>query len=105
MANSSNEKLVAINFQRIKHWMAMGAGLSTPVAQLLGLAGFLPIHPGSNKYFDLQYAFKSISTVIKTFLETVIGAWKNRAAPPPKEDAKVEVFHGVAPPPMNPKLL
>nr|CAG4635211.1 EOG090X0KAD [Alona affinis] len=82
MPNSQNEKLVAVNFQRIKHWLALGAGLSEPLAQLLGLSGFLPNHPA-----------------------TIISAWKNRAAPPLKENSKVERFLGVAPLPMNSKLI
>lgn len=40
-----NEKLVSFNFERIQHWIAKGAQVSTPVADLLGLAGFLPVHP------------------------------------------------------------
>ena len=79
LPNESNEKLVALNYARIHHWLAEGADLSTPVAQLLGLAGFLPIHP-----------------------RTVIDAWNNRREPP--RERKVQVIHGVAPPPTNPKL-
>ncbi len=47
MPNIQNEKLTALNFQRIQHWLAAGANISSPVAQLLGLAGFLPIHPST----------------------------------------------------------
>ncbi|XP_018352035.1 PREDICTED: probable 28S ribosomal protein S16, mitochondrial isoform X4 [Trachymyrmex septentrionalis] len=43
--NMHNEKLVSFNFERIQYWIAKGAQMSTPVADLLGLAGFLPIHP------------------------------------------------------------
>lgn len=43
--NVRNEKLVAFNFERIQYWIARGAQLSTPVAELLGLAGFFPVHP------------------------------------------------------------
>lgn len=45
--NIHNEKLVAFNFERISYWIGKGAQLSTPVAELLGLAGFLPVHPRS----------------------------------------------------------
>ncbi|XP_011874646.1 PREDICTED: probable 28S ribosomal protein S16, mitochondrial [Vollenhovia emeryi] len=45
--NVHNEKLVSFNFERIQYWMAKGARLSLPIADLLGLAGFLPIHPKS----------------------------------------------------------
>ncbi|XP_074646463.1 small ribosomal subunit protein bS16m-like [Tubulanus polymorphus] len=47
MANKDNEKLVALNFDRIKWWLAKGAEPSKPVAELLGLCGFLPLHPMS----------------------------------------------------------
>ena len=79
LPNENNEKLVAFNYERVQHWLAAGATLSQPVAQLLGLSGFLPIHP-----------------------ITVIDAWRNRRAPP--KESKVDVFMGVAPPPNNPKL-
>ncbi|XP_077989392.1 small ribosomal subunit protein bS16m-like [Glandiceps talaboti] len=47
MPNNHNEKLVAVNFERLKYWMAEGAYLTKPVAQLLGLSGFLPVNPMS----------------------------------------------------------
>lgn len=43
--NVHNEKLASFNFERIQYWIAKGAQISTPVADLLGLAGFLPVHP------------------------------------------------------------
>ncbi|XP_043256114.1 probable 28S ribosomal protein S16, mitochondrial [Colletes gigas] len=45
MPNKYNEKLIALNFERIQHWMGKGVDISKPVAELLGLAGFLPVHP------------------------------------------------------------
>lgn len=45
MKNENNEVLIALNFDRIQFWMAKGARPSQPVAKLLGLSGFLPIHP------------------------------------------------------------
>jgi len=45
VANKNNEKLVAVNFDRLRYWLAQGATPSRPVAELLGLSGFLPIHP------------------------------------------------------------
>ncbi|KAK9501262.1 hypothetical protein O3M35_012005 [Rhynocoris fuscipes] len=45
LPNDKNEQLVCFNFERIKYWIADGARISNPVAELLGLAGFLPIHP------------------------------------------------------------
>ncbi|XP_067002761.1 small ribosomal subunit protein bS16m [Anabrus simplex] len=43
--NQFNEKLVSLNLERIRYWLGSGADTSTPVAELLGLAGFYPIHP------------------------------------------------------------
>uniref|UniRef100_A0A023EG50 Small ribosomal subunit protein bS16m n=1 Tax=Aedes albopictus TaxID=7160 RepID=A0A023EG50_AEDAL len=43
--NEYNEKLVSFNFERVRHWLGSGAHLSTPVAELLGIAGLLPVHP------------------------------------------------------------
>nr|CAG4637524.1 EOG090X0KAD [Ceriodaphnia reticulata]SVE73331.1 EOG090X0KAD [Ceriodaphnia reticulata] len=79
MPNSQNEKLVALNLERIQYWLAQGAGLSEPVAQLLGLSGFLPNHP-----------------------RTIIEAWRNRQEVP--RERKVEVTTGVAHTPNNSKL-
>ncbi|XP_018321443.1 probable 28S ribosomal protein S16, mitochondrial [Agrilus planipennis] len=45
--NEYNEKLVSLNFERIRHWIGNGASISQPVQELLGLSGFLPIHPRS----------------------------------------------------------
>ncbi|XP_038068136.1 28S ribosomal protein S16, mitochondrial-like [Patiria miniata] len=47
MPNNHNEKLVSFNFERIKYWLARGALPTRPVAMLLGLSGFLPLHPMS----------------------------------------------------------
>ncbi|XP_014254684.1 probable 28S ribosomal protein S16, mitochondrial [Cimex lectularius] len=45
MPNTNGEKLVAFNFERIGYWIGEGAEISTPVAELLGLSGFLSLHP------------------------------------------------------------
>lgn len=45
LPNAHNEKLVSFNLDRIKYWMGCGAHPSPPVAKLLGLAGFFPLHP------------------------------------------------------------
>ncbi|KAM9408986.1 small ribosomal subunit protein bS16m isoform 1-T2 [Pholidichthys leucotaenia] len=45
LPNIYNEKLVSFNSERIKYWVGCGAHLTKPVAKLLGLAGFLPLHP------------------------------------------------------------
>ncbi|XP_031355528.1 probable 28S ribosomal protein S16, mitochondrial [Photinus pyralis] len=43
--NECNEKLVSLNYERIQYWIGNGADTTTSVAELLGLAGFYPIHP------------------------------------------------------------
>ncbi|KAL2090800.1 hypothetical protein ACEWY4_013063 [Coilia grayii] len=45
LPNIHNEKLVALNYDRIKYWIGCGAHPTKPVAKLLGLAGFFPLHP------------------------------------------------------------
>lgn len=36
MPNVHNEKLVTLNFERIRHWIGRGAHISAPVAEILG---------------------------------------------------------------------
>ncbi|EZA52897.1 hypothetical protein DMN91_010456 [Ooceraea biroi] len=43
--NVYNERLVSFNYERIQYWLAQGAQISKPIANLLGLAGFFPVHP------------------------------------------------------------
>lgn len=45
LANERNEKLVALNLERIQYWIGNGAVVQQPLQELLGLAGFSPIHP------------------------------------------------------------
>ena len=45
LPNSHGEKLVALNLDRIRHWIGCGAHLSKPMEKLLGLSGFFPLHP------------------------------------------------------------
>ncbi|KAM6184845.1 small ribosomal subunit protein bS16m [Rhynchocyon petersi] len=45
LPNSHGEKIVALNLERIRHWIGCGAHLSKPVEKLLGLSGFFPLHP------------------------------------------------------------
>ncbi|KAJ6658774.1 hypothetical protein lerEdw1_019695 [Lerista edwardsae] len=45
LPNDHEEKIVGLNFERIKYWIANGAQLSKPVEKLLGLSGFFPLHP------------------------------------------------------------
>lgn len=49
MPNQQNQKLVSFNYERIRHWMGYGAHITEPVAELLGLAGFFPMHPNTYK--------------------------------------------------------
>ncbi|EEC02765.1 ribosomal protein S16, putative [Ixodes scapularis] len=45
MPNERNEKLVAINFDRLKYWFGQGARPSRGMGCLLGLAGYTRLHP------------------------------------------------------------
>ena len=36
LINQHNERLVALNFERIRYWLGRGADTSEPVAELLG---------------------------------------------------------------------
>ncbi|CAK9295132.1 unnamed protein product [Gordionus sp. m RMFG-2023] len=45
LPNSNNEKLVAINFERLNYWMGQSTYCTSPVGILLGYAGYLPIYP------------------------------------------------------------
>ncbi|XP_066493611.1 small ribosomal subunit protein bS16m isoform X2 [Tiliqua scincoides] len=45
LPNDHDEKIVGLNFERLKHWIANGAQISKPVEKLLGLSGFFPLHP------------------------------------------------------------
>ncbi|XP_050959162.1 28S ribosomal protein S16, mitochondrial [Labeo rohita] len=60
LPNIHNEKLVAFNYERIKYWIACGAHTTKPVAKLLGLAGFFPLHPMT--IIDAEWRRKAVST-------------------------------------------
>lgn len=45
MTNEHGEKLVSLNFERIRYWIGSGAHVTLPVAELLGISGFYPLHP------------------------------------------------------------
>ncbi|XP_058799652.1 small ribosomal subunit protein bS16m [Phymastichus coffea] len=45
--NIDNEKLVAFDSERIQYWVGHGARISRPILEILGVSGFLPIHPRS----------------------------------------------------------
>ncbi|XP_002005409.2 probable 28S ribosomal protein S16, mitochondrial [Drosophila mojavensis] len=57
LPNATNERLVALNTERIRYWLGKGAHMSDPAAELLGIAGLLPVHP-----------------------RTYMNAWRNRKA-------------------------
>lgn len=42
LVNEHNERLVALNFERIRHWIGNGADVTLPVLQLLG--GFISFY-------------------------------------------------------------
>ncbi|XP_020279420.1 probable 28S ribosomal protein S16, mitochondrial [Pseudomyrmex gracilis] len=45
--NIYNEKLASFNFDRLQYWLTKDVQVSKPVAILLGLAGYFPVHPKS----------------------------------------------------------
>jgi len=45
MPNADNQKLVSLNVERVRYWMGQGAFFSQGLQKLLGIVGFLPIHP------------------------------------------------------------
>ncbi|GFU05839.1 probable 28S ribosomal protein S16, mitochondrial [Nephila pilipes] len=47
MPNEFNERLLALNLERFKHYVAEGAWVRSSTAMLLGTAGVLPLHPHS----------------------------------------------------------
>jgi len=54
MPNDRNEKLVALNMDRIKYWLSQGCSTSRPVTKLLGLAGIFPIDERTLNKADLN---------------------------------------------------
>lgn len=47
MPNKDNNILVALNIERIKYYLSKSTRVNDKVAEILGLAGLLPIHPNS----------------------------------------------------------
>ncbi|XP_015738091.1 28S ribosomal protein S16, mitochondrial isoform X2 [Coturnix japonica] len=45
LPNAHGEKVAGLNLERLRHWLGCGAQLTRPAEKLLGLAGFLPLHP------------------------------------------------------------
>lgn len=66
LPNIYNEKLVSFNFDRIKYWMGCGAHPTKPVAKLLGLAGFFPLHPMTITEAERRRKAADLKTEAKT---------------------------------------
>lgn len=47
MPNRDNNILIALNIERIKYYLSKSTPLKGKVAEILGLAGLLPVHPNS----------------------------------------------------------
>lgn len=45
--NMQGERLCSLNLERLTYWIGRKAIVDPPVSMLLGLAGYLPIHPTS----------------------------------------------------------
>ncbi|XP_055316953.1 probable 28S ribosomal protein S16, mitochondrial [Sitodiplosis mosellana] len=45
MPNEHNEKLVALNLERIRYWLGEGVKVSIPASEIFGLAGLFPMAP------------------------------------------------------------
>jgi small subunit ribosomal protein S16 len=56
--NKFNQQMVSLNYERIRHWLGNGAHMSKPVAELIGLSGFLPIYPKT--YMDAWRARRAL---------------------------------------------
>lgn len=66
LPNIYNEKLVSFNYDRIKYWMGCGAHPTKPVAKLLGLAGFFPLHPMTVTEAERRIKAAALQTEAKT---------------------------------------
>ncbi|NXY46438.1 RT16 protein, partial [Ceuthmochares aereus] len=45
LPNAHGERVAGLNLERLRYWLGCGAHMSRPAEKLLGLAGFLPLHP------------------------------------------------------------
>lgn len=45
LANVHGERFISLNMERINYWLGYRSHLSKPAAQILGIAGVLPVHP------------------------------------------------------------
>lgn len=75
LPNENNEKLVAFNLERIRHWIGNGADISTPVAQLLGSTNFLNV-----SVFWFTVTFTGLAGFLPIHPTSYIAAWRNRRA-------------------------
>ncbi|CRK96295.1 CLUMA_CG009715, isoform A [Clunio marinus] len=49
LPNQFNQRMVSLNYERIRYWLGSGAHVTRGVAELLGLSGLLPIYPKTYK--------------------------------------------------------
>lgn len=80
MPNMFNEKLCALNFERIKYHIAMGAHITRPVRRLLGLSGFLPLDPTSVFYAQMLRRRKLIEEKVRERDGVEVGDKKQETA-------------------------
>ncbi|XP_030633216.1 small ribosomal subunit protein bS16m [Chanos chanos] len=66
LPNIYNEKLVSFNYDRIKYWMGCGAHPTKPVAKLLGLAGFLPLHPMTITAAERRHKMADVAEAVES---------------------------------------
>lgn len=45
LPNINGERFISLNMERISHWLGLRSFVSKPTAELLGIAGVLPVHP------------------------------------------------------------
>ncbi|XP_063699705.1 small ribosomal subunit protein bS16m [Culicoides brevitarsis] len=45
LTNQYGERLIALNCERIRHWIGSGSHISDAASEVLGIAGLLPVHP------------------------------------------------------------
>ncbi|NXN96439.1 RT16 protein, partial [Rhinopomastus cyanomelas] len=68
LPNAHGEKVVGLNVERLRYWLGCGAQLSRPAEKLLGLAGFLPLHPmtvtGAERLRKQQQAQQAVAPAV-----------------------------------------
>ncbi|XP_053137296.1 28S ribosomal protein S16, mitochondrial isoform X2 [Hemicordylus capensis] len=78
LPNNQDERIVGVNFERLKYWIANGALLTKPVEKLLGLSGFFPLHP------------MTITNAERSMKQKALQAEAAAAAPTPEETTAVK---------------